>query len=227
MLTLYSVKNWSTECPERDFLLSVCRLWHGQEVHHFWRCQQTYYMCVCICTLPSLWCLMFQSWSRWWPPWSWYGLVGRCWSTGAAGEQRSKGVSEPLHIPRCYGAGWHEGINDLRLVAELQKLGNGLPGWSRCGAASRTDALAQGSIRGCRLRAALLAKRVLNGCLDILRAWLPFRLKWVRLLWHQFICYVNENTGLWSPWSSGLRPKSASLAWLFILCWKCSLHLLL
>lgn len=226
MLTLYSVKNWSTKYPERDFLLSVYRLWHDQEVRHFWRCQKIY-VCVCICTLPSLWCLICQSWSRWWPPWSCCGLVGRCWATGAAGEQRSRGVSEPLHIPSCCGAGWYEGINDLRLVAEVQKLGNGLLGWCQRGDPSCTDALAQGSMRGCRLRAALLAKHVLNDCLERLRAWLPFWLKWVRLLWHQFICHVNENTGLWSPWSSGLRPKSASSAWLFTLWWKCSLQLLL
>lgn len=44
VLTSYSIKSWSTKCPESDFLLSRCRLRHDQEVRNFCRRMQRRYM---------------------------------------------------------------------------------------------------------------------------------------------------------------------------------------
>lgn len=154
-----------------------------------------------------LWCLSIKAEGggghrevtvMWWEGAGQWALLGWGQSRGA------RGLVSPHASPEL-GRRVVWGHYDCKLVAELWKLG----------AAGHTDALMQGSVRDWTLRAALLAKRDLNSCLETPRAWLFSQLKCVRLLWHQFMCHANENIDFWYPWSSRFRPKSAGLAWFF------------
>lgn len=92
-------------------------------------------------------------------------------------------LGEPANIPRVRAQG---GVKALQPQAGgwALKTGDVLLGWGQhCPEApGGTDALVQGSIRGCRRRAALLAMSDLNCCLEIPWTGLPFQPYYVMLL---------------------------------------------